>query len=75
MCGQAVVGFAATGTAHDGFGQEAVADIRIHGAQEAALRPLAFTGQGGVDDAKHVFPRHVGPQAAHVRHPVQCGFM
>lgn len=44
--GQTVVGFAAAGAVQDRLGQ-AVADIGIHGAQQSALRPLSFTGQGG----------------------------
>jgi hypothetical protein len=44
--GQTVVRFATAGAVQDRLGQEAVADIGIHGAQTAALRPLALAGRG-----------------------------
>jgi hypothetical protein len=52
------------------FWQKAIADICGDCAQQSALRPLALSGKGGVDDAHHVFPGHVGLQAAHMGYPV-----
>ena len=47
-----------------GGGQEPVAHIGFHGAQQEALRPAAVMGQGAVDDPRDVSSGYVGPQAA-----------
>jgi hypothetical protein len=67
--GQAIVRFAAPGAGQHLGRQEAVADIGLHRAEQAALGPATRLGQGGVDDAQHILPGHVGPQAADMGHP------
>ena len=61
---------AASGMAQYGFVQEPIPDIRVHGAEQSALRPLALAGQGALDDARHVFPRQVRPKAADMGHQI-----
>lgn len=52
------------------FGQETLAHIGADGAQQAALAPTPRGGKGRVDEPQHIFPGHVGAQAADLRHPV-----
>lgn len=59
---QAIVGFAASGAAKHFIGQIAVAHICFHGAEQAALGPMAIWGQGAIDNPQDVFPSHIGAQ-------------
>ena len=37
--------------------------------------PMVIWGQGGIDNSQHVFPSHIGAQAAHMRHPILRGLV
>ena len=64
------MGLASSGTAKNGLRQEAVADVGLHGTQQAALRPAPRFWQGGIYDAQHIFPGHGRAQPADMWYPI-----
>lgn len=51
---QAIVGFATSSASKHFIGQEPVAHICFHGAEQATLCPAAVVGQGAIDDPQKV---------------------